>query len=121
MLVDNKNSNYGLRGLDRELKSSVSKFDWKGKTQEELKDKLIELDKKLVEHHKEVTQNIKDKIDDSSPQFKLHKDILYAIAELSGVKMIQQLEEQKKFDVSLKGLGGTMIDNPGTLQSTILN
>jgi hypothetical protein len=55
MLVDNKNSNYGLRGLDRELKSSVSKFDWKGKTQEELKDKLIELDKKLVEYHKEVT------------------------------------------------------------------
>jgi hypothetical protein len=47
MLV--KEGNYGLRGLDRELKSSVSKFDWKGKTQEELKDKLIELDKKLVD------------------------------------------------------------------------
>jgi len=33
--------------------------------------------------------------------------------------MIQQLEEQKKFDLNIAGdnigLGGTMIDNPGTL------
>lgn len=121
----NKQIKYGLSNLDRELKVSVSKFDWKGKTQEEIKDALIKLDKELVKMHPEVTQNIKERVDDTSPQFKLHKDILYAIAELSGVKMLQQLEEQKKFDLNIAGdnigLGGTMIDNPGTLQSAILN
>jgi len=41
--------------------------------------------------------------------------------------MVQQLDEQKKFDLNTNlgsdkvGLGGTMIDNPGTLQSAILN
>ena len=120
-----KEIKYGLASLDRDLKSSVARFDWKGKTQEEIKDALIKLDKELVDKYPEVTQNIKEKVDDNSPQFKLHKDILYAIAELSGVKMLQQLEEQKKFDLNIAGdnigLGGTMIDNPGTLQSAILN
>lgn len=120
-----KNIKYGLASLDRELKSSVSRFDWKGKTQEAIKDSLIKLDKELVDKYPEVTQNIKERMDDNSPQYKLHKDILYAIAELSGVKMLQQLEEQKKFDLNIAGdnigLGGTMIDNPGTLQSAILN
>ncbi len=119
--LKSKGQKYGLNSLDRDLKASVSKFDWKGKSQEELKDQLIKLDKQLVSHYKEVSQNIKDRVDDNSPQYKLHKDLLYCIAELSGVKMIQQLEEQKKFDLSWQGLGGTMIDNPGTLQSAILN
>ena len=116
-----KSDKYGLNSLDRDLKASVSKFDWKGKNQEEIKDFLMKLDKQLIEHYNDVTQNIKERLDDNNPQYKLHKDILYAIAELSGVKMVQQLEEQKKFDLSWEGLGGTMIDNPGTLQSTILN
>jgi len=30
--INSKNIKYGLASLDRELKSSVSKFDWKGKT-----------------------------------------------------------------------------------------
>lgn len=124
--VCGKRKKYGLSSLDRDLKTSVSKFDWDGKTQEEIKDQLIRLDKKLIESTKgAVTQNIKDRVDESDPAYKLHKDLLYAIAELSGVKMVQQLEEQKKFDVSFKGsnagLGGTMVDNPGTLQSAILN
>ena len=125
--VISKSNEYGMSGLDRELKNSVSKLDWKGKSNEELKASLIEIDKKLVEQYPEVTQNIRDKLDDNNPQYKLHKDILYAIAELSGVKMVQQLDEQKKFDLNTNlgsdkvGLGGTMIDNPGTLQSAILN
>jgi len=87
--VISKSNNYGMSGLDRELKNSVSKLDWKGKSNEELKASLIEIDKKLVEQYPEVTQNIRDKLDDNSPQYKLHKDILYAIAELSGIKMVQ--------------------------------
>jgi hypothetical protein len=30
--INSKNIKYGLASLDRELKSSVSKFYWKGKT-----------------------------------------------------------------------------------------
>jgi len=78
----------GLYSLDKEIKGSVSKFDWAGKTNEELKDELIKLDKKLVKLYPDVIQNIKYKLDDESPQFKLHKDLLYAIAELSGIKMV---------------------------------
>lgn len=123
--ITNKEIKYGLNSLDRDLKNSVSKFDWKGKTQEAIKDALIQLDKELVNKYPEVTQNIKERIDDNNPQYRLHKDILYVIAELSGVKMLQQLEEQKKFEFNIAGdnigLGGTMVDNPGTLQSAILN
>lgn len=120
-----KNNTEGLSKLKPDVKQSVSKFDFKDKTLEEIKQDLITLDQNLVHYHKEVTQNIQDKLNDESPQFRLHKDILYAIAELSGVKMVQQIEEHKRWDVNLSkdklGISGTMVDNPGTLQSAILN
>ncbi len=120
-----KTNTESFNKLTADIKQSVSKFDFKNKTLEEIKQDLLTLDQNLIKFHPEVTQNIQDKLNDDSPQFKLHKDILYAIAELSGVKMVQQIEQHKKWEVNLSkeklGISGTMIDNPGTLQSAILN
>jgi hypothetical protein len=46
----------------------------------------LSLDKKLVERYPYIQENIKEgQIE--SPESILHKDLLYAIAELDGIKM----------------------------------
>lgn len=115
------NTKRGLDTLAKEIKDSISTFpdDIRGKTKEQIKEKLLELDKNLVDHYNYVQQNIKEgQIE--SPEALLHRDLLFAIAELSGVKMIQQTEGHKTIDFR-NGISGTLIDNPGTLQSYILN
>ena len=112
-------SRTGFDTLAKEVKDSISKFDADNKTVEEIKQELLALDKKLVGRYEQVQQNIKDgQIE--SPEAILHKDLLYAIAELSGVKMMQQTEKHDSFSFK-GGISGTLIDNPGTLQSYILN
>lgn len=122
--VLNKHNKEGLSLIKADAVQSISKFDFQDKTNEEIREDLITLDNNLIKEYPDVIQNIQNRVDET-PQYQLHKDILYAIAELSGVKMLQQIDEHKKWDFNLTkkglGLGGTMTDNPGTLQSAILN
>lgn len=82
-----------------------------------LRQQLVDLDKQITEHER----IIKDDAIRTDSAFRLHKDISFAIAELSGIKLMQQLEDSAKFGISRFGIQGTYIDNPGTLQSQALN
>ena len=114
------NSGEGIDVLNKSIKDSVSKLDFNLKDKEQMKDQLLSLDKDLVKAYPYVQENIKEgQIE--SPESILHKDILYAVAELEGIKMQQQLRPSAQFHMSLKGASGTLVDNPGTLQSHILN
>lgn len=110
----------GFGVLRKGIKDSVSKLDFDLEKKEEIRDQLLSLDKKLTKEYPYITENIKDG-EIETPESILHKDILYAIAELDGIKMQQQLRSSSQFHMSTKGISGTMADNPGTLQSHILN
>lgn len=113
-------SDEGFDKLAKDVKDSVSKIDFDLQSKEKMRDQLLSLDKKLVERYPYIQENIKEgQIE--SPESVLHKDLLYAIAELDGIKMQQQLRSSYQFHMSTKGISGTMADNPGTLQSHILN
>ena len=70
--------------LMKEIKNSLSKLDFDLEKKEEIKEQLLLLDKKLIEHYGHVVRNIQNS-EIEAPEEILHKDLLYAIAELSGI------------------------------------
>ena len=120
-------------GIKQDIKRCISDLDDFGANPILLRQKLIELDKKLTGNEgfdygyknlNQETANIPD--ENSNPEYLLHRQILYAIAQLSDVNLLQQIEDHAKFQIvggvsSFKGVVGTMTDNPGTLQSETLN
>lgn len=108
--------------MESDIKSCISDLDNLGENPVILKQKLMQLDDILTseyEHLKVETRASQN--EQTNPEYKLHQDILYAISQLSGVKLLQQIEDHSKFGISWKGVSGTMSDNPGTLQSKTLN
>lgn len=107
--------------ITQKVMHCISDFDNLGENPMILRQKLIDLDQDLVKayHLKNETDAIQS--EQTNPEYRLHKDILYAVAQLSGVKLLQQIEDHQKWGVSMKGISGTMLDNPGTLQSKTLN
>lgn len=108
--------------MESDIKSCISDLDNLGANPIILRQKLIQLDETLTseyEHLKRETGTIQS--EQTNPEYKLHQDILYAISQLSGVKLLQQIEDHSKFEISWKGISGTETDNPGTLQSKTLN
>lgn len=85
---------------------------------------------------------LKEELEDSFPELKgkpitdidyiqhpesiIYNNILQAIAELSGVQIVQQIENHPKYfdhisTILQQGLNGSYTDNPGTLKSPNLN
>ena len=88
-----------------------------------LREKLIELDKILtgssgIKGYGTLSREIGNVQDEGrTPEYELHRAIMYAITQLSGVNLIQQTEDHAKFSIT----HGTETDNPGTLESKTLN
>ena len=119
-IIKGMHTEEGFDKLKKSVKDSVSILDLDSLNKEQIRDQLLILDQKLVKEYPYVQENIKEgQIE--SPESLLHKDLLYAIAELDGIKMQQQLKPSAQFHMSFKGASGTLVDNPGTLQSHILN
>lgn len=106
------------QSIKNEVKSCLSDLDWNNP--QILRQKLIDLDKNLVDTYHLNQEKGTIQSEETNPEYKLHQDILFAISQLSGVKLLQQLEDHAKFTLA-GGISGTMIDNPGTLQSKTLN
>ena len=109
------------QSIKNEVKSCISDWDNLGENPQIMRQRLIELDRSLVESYPQLKQE-KGTIqnEENNPEYKLHQDILFAISQLSGVKLLQQIEDHAKFTLA-GGISGTEIDNPGTLQSKTLN
>ena len=115
------------------IKSCISDFDDFGTNPNILRQKLIDLDKKLTGNSNDFegyqnlnreTSEIPD--ENTNPEYILHRQILYAISQLSGVNLLQQIEDHAQFHIAseglqFKGAAGTLADNPGTLESKTLN
>ena len=124
-ILESPNTDKGLGKIystvKNEIKSCISDLDSFGENPQLMRQKLIELDRNLIETYPQLKQE-KGTIqsEENNPEYKLHRDILFAISELSGVKLLQQIEDHAKFTLA-GGISGTEIDNPGTLQSKTLN
>ena len=116
------------------IRSCLSDFDDFGTNPNILRQKLIDLDKKLTgndENGFEGYQNLNRETseipdENTNPEYQLHRQILYAISQLSGVNLLQQIEDHAQFHfegegIRFKGAAGTLVDNPGTLESKTLN
>ena len=125
-ILQSQDYNYGLGKISRVIKDRIVKcisdLDDLGDNPIELRQQLTELDKDLVRNYSHLNKEGNTELsEDVHPEYKLHRDILFAIAELSGVKLLQQLEDHAKWSLTWEGGFGTEIDNPGTLQSQTLN
>lgn len=102
----------------------------------ELADILTDLAEQIENQYEVVKQSLENKskliIDESTSAsdrqvLELYINITDAIAELKGVPFPQQLESTKKWmqysfsELTSKGAAGTEYDNPGMMQSEILN
>lgn len=125
-ILQSPNSETGLGkiydSLKSEIKSCISDFDNLGENPNILRQRLSNLDKLLIDYYPNLireTSAIQN--EQNSPEYQLHRNILFAIAQLSGVKLLQQIEDHAKWNIGSSGISGTEIDNPGTLQSKTLN
>ena len=108
--------------IKTDIKNCISDLDDLGDNPMILRQKLTELDKTLIQYYpnlRKETTSIQDEY--NNPEYKLHRDILYAIAQLSGVNLLQQIEDHATWGFKGIAITGTEIDNPGTLQSKTLN
>ena len=123
-IINSYDNNLGLGKIDtsikNEINSCLSDWDNLGENPQILKQRLIKLDKDLVDTYHITQEKGTIQNEQTNPEYKLHQDILFAISQLSGVKLLQQIEDHAKFTLA-GGISGTMIDNPGTLQSKTLN
>lgn len=121
-ILESPNTEKGLgkiyQSIQNEVKSCLSDLDWNNP--QLLRQRLIQLDKNLVDAYHLNQEKGTIQSEETNPEYKLHQDILFAISQLSGVKLLQQLEDHAKFTLA-GGISGTEIDNPGTLQSKTLN
>lgn len=101
-------------GMDNEQKLSAL---------EALKEKMEKGNAHLNKEFKNL--NTHDLAAISELQIQLYRQVLIAIAECKGVHFQQQLKDHSKILESLNvlrnGVSGSMIDNPGNLQSDTLN
>lgn len=129
----------GLGKLNKDIKdqviSCISDFDDFGINPNILRQKLIDLDRSLTGNSEtgfEGYQNLNRETseipdENTNPEYLLHRQILYAISQLSGVNLLQQIEDHAQLQVigngilNFKGAAGNLVDNPGTLQSKTLN
>jgi hypothetical protein len=113
--------------------SCISDFDSFGENPNILRQKLIDLDRQLTGNGNDFegyqnlnreTSEIPD--ENTNPEYLLHRQILYAISQLSGVNLLQQIEDHAQLQLmseglKFKGAAGNIVDNPGTMQSRTLN
>ena len=121
------------KAIKDDIKSCVSIIDDLGTNPSILRQRLIDLDKKLTGNNNDFegyqnlnreTSEIPD--ENTNPEYLLHRQILYAISQLSGVNLLQQIEDHAQFHIEgegfqFKGAAGNLVDNPGTLESKTLN
>lgn len=125
-ILESPNTEKGLGkiydSVKTDIKNCISDIDDLGANPMILRQKLVELDKNLIKHYPNLrreTTSIQDEY--NNPEYKLHRDLLYAISQLSGVNLLQQIEDHAKWGFKGLAITGTEIDNPGTLQSKTLN
>lgn len=129
----------GLGKINKTIKdkviSCISDFDSFGENPNILRQKLIDLDQLLTGNKEnsnfEGYQNLNRETselpdENTNPEYLLHRQILYAISQLSGVNLLQQIEDHAQLQLiseglKFKGAAGNIVDNPGTMQSRTLN
>lgn len=127
----------GLGKINKTIKdkviSCISDFDSFGENPNILRQKLIDLDKQLTgngndfEGYQNLNRETSELPDENTnPEYLLHRQILYAISQLSGVNLLQQIEDHAQLQLiseglKFKGAAGNIVDNPGTMRSRTLN
>lgn len=130
-ILDSDPEEQGLGKIYYNIKSQIKTclpdfVNW-NKNPQILRQELIDLDNYLIKGNPELgevgyanlnkeTGAIQD--ENLHPEYKLHREITFAIAQLSGVALLQQTEASSRY--SITG-GSTELDNPGTLKSKTLN
>lgn len=112
-----------ILGLEDSIKQSILNNH---NTEKQLL-QLNELKEKLEEKYPYLKGKVTTEIDyHQHPEALVYNNTLQAIAELSGVQIVQQIKNYPKYFENIstilqQGLNGSYTDNPGTLKSQNLN
>lgn len=111
---------FGRKRWD-DLNECTTNFDNYTGNKIQLRRDIADFVKKLEEVFK-ISPEQMDEYDRSKPEFKLYYNASMALAELDGIDFKQQTQNhQYWWQKGVIGWAGSMLDNPGNLQSDTLN
>ena len=105
-----------------QLAQVTSIFDNFSGNHAQLRQELINFVKEIEETFKLSPEKIQDYSEKEAPQYRLYYNALMAIADLDKINLRQQTEDHDSYiQRGILGIAGSMLDNPGNMQSTTLN